>query len=143
VTTTARPYGPARASSGFREIDELHDRIDALQRTLDTALAILSTQVHKYLTDEVATWGDVPERLARVEDLLAPMSVDPTTPEVEWSYRRGDGILTPAPTDPAERLALITSGVPLVAKIHGGRDDGRMVVLPLPKMEPAGGGTVS
>jgi hypothetical protein len=131
---TTNPYGPARAQgSGITEIEDLRRRLSALERVFDSMIQTFTRELSRRLEDELASWGDVPERLARVEDLLAPMSVDPTTPEVEWSYR------TPAPTDPTERLALITSGVPLIAKIHGGRDDGRMVVLPLPKMEPAGG----
>ena len=134
MTTSPHPYGPSRASSGFREIDELHARIDALEKVLDTMIQTASRELSRRLEDELVTWGDVPERVTRIEDLLAPMSVDPTQPDVEWSYRRGDGILRPAPSDPDERLQLIAAGVKLIPVIHAPRDDGRMVVLPLPQM---------
>jgi hypothetical protein len=131
---TAPAYGPSRANSGVREIEELRRDLDALKSAFDKALKLLTDAVGQRLEDEVGTWGDVPERLARVEDLLAPMKVDPATPEVEWHYRRGDGILRPAPTDPEERLALIASGVPLIPVLHQTREDGRLIVLPLPAM---------
>jgi len=135
---TAPAYGPSRAGgTGIIEIEDLRRRIQALEDTLNTMIQTASRELTRRLEDELATWGDVPDRLARVEDLLSPLTVDPTGPDVEWSYRRSDGILRPVPADPEERLALITAGVPLTPVVRNTREDGRMVVLPLPEMAKA------
>lgn len=130
ATTRRRPpnYGPARAGSGIKEIDELWDANDELRRNFNTAVRTMTQVFNMRL-------ADAHDRIDRLEALLNPLTVDPQDPDIEWNYRRGDGILVPAPSDPEARLKMIADGVKLIPRVHRpARGDGRIDVVAPPEM---------
>ena len=129
--TNTREWSP-KPIGGVTEIVQMEERIRLMEGTLNTALDRLARMVGDRVKEATDQLADVPARLAVLEELLRPLTVDPADPDVEWAYRRSDGILVNA--DPDKRLDLIAAGIPLFPVVHRTREDGRMTVTPPPKM---------